>query len=141
MQSVHQCLVFFGTVISCTISPHHISNSSSFCYPEMFYMLICFFVSRLYLSDDRQDIYRTDIFYFNGFIVLRVTCANDNSHSRHKEIFQGCLQSKVIHSGHTLLYLLEPILLALNALLRFRSLTPCGAMSFNSVPIIGRQPC
>ncbi len=105
IQSRHQLLILFSGMITCTIFPHHVSNPGCFSNSKVFYMIVCFFVSSFYLSDDRQDIYRFDVGDFYGFVILRITYRNDNCHSRYEEILQECLQSKMILSGHTLLYL------------------------------------
>ena len=55
-------------MITCTILPHHISNSGSFSHSEVLYMIINMYISGSYLSDDRQNLYRFDIIYLYSFV-------------------------------------------------------------------------
>lgn len=74
-------------MVTCTIFPHHISDSSSFGNSEMFYVFIALFVSTLYLSNDRQNVYWVDMDDIDGFVALRITCMNGNGHSCCEEKF------------------------------------------------------
>ena len=53
IQSHHQLLILFRSMFTSTIFPHHISDSSSFSYSEMFYVAIAFCISSFYLSYNR----------------------------------------------------------------------------------------
>ena len=68
-------------MISCTILPHHIRDSCCFCYSEMLYVLIYILVTSLYLSNDRQYVYRLDVDDFYGFVALRITAKSSYGHS------------------------------------------------------------
>ncbi len=40
-------------MVTCSVFSHHIPNSCSFSYSQMFYMFVNLFISGFYLSDDR----------------------------------------------------------------------------------------
>ncbi len=82
IESHHQILIFFSTVITCTVLPHHISDSGSFSHSEVLYVFVALFVSYFYLSNDRQYVYWVDMDDIYGFVALSITCMNSNGHSR-----------------------------------------------------------
>ncbi len=47
----------------------------------MFYVLIYILVTSLYLSNDRQYVYRLDVDDFYGFVALRITAKSSYGHS------------------------------------------------------------
>lgn len=85
----HELLVFCWKVLSCSVLPHHISDSCSLSYSQMFYMAVCIFISCLYLSNDRQNIYRLDIVNLQCRIADGIRC--------------GCLYLTVTGLGSLLL--------------------------------------
>ena len=141
-------LIFFSTMITSTIFSHHISDSSSFSHSEMFYMFIAFFVPSIYLSDDRQDIYRSDIADFYGFVALRITCLNGNGHSCSEEEFNERSATVVVACSEMFLSGLHNcdclygfFRLCTKRFEGMRMRAACGETTVYHVPIYGRQPC
>ena len=48
IKSIHELLIFFGRVVTCTILPHHIRDYGRFWYSEMFYVFIYILISYFY---------------------------------------------------------------------------------------------
>jgi len=148
IESAHKLFVLFGAMISCTIFPHHIRDSCCFCYSEMLYVLIYILVTSLYLSNDRQYVYRLDVDDFYGFVALSITCMNGDGHS--------CCEEKFHESGAaTAAAFVEMFLSGLHrceclygsfrfCTERFQGMrmeAACGETTVYHVPIYGRQPC
>ena len=93
IEPIHELLIFFSTMITCTIFPHHISDSGSFSYSEMFYVFVCFLISWFDLSDDGQDIRRIEVDDLHWLIILRNrrNGRNSNGHSCDEEGFKDGL--------------------------------------------------
>lgn len=87
VEPTHKLFVFFSTVITCAIFPHHICDYSSFCYSEVFYMFVAWFISTFDLSNDRQYIYWVNMDDFYGFVALSITAKNGKGHSCQEEKF------------------------------------------------------
>lgn len=105
VKSVHQFLILFWAMITCSVFPHHISNSGSFSYSEMFYMFVYFFISCFYLSYNRQNVNGLEVNDFHRLIIL---CnwrdgRNDNCHSCQEEGFKDGLPAVLAAVGWMIL--------------------------------------
>ena len=70
IESIHKLLIFFSTMVTSSVFPHHISNSSSFCHSEVFYVIINLFISSLYLSYNRQNVNGLEVDDLHRLIIL-----------------------------------------------------------------------
>ena len=135
-------------MVTCTIFPHHISDSSSFGNSEMFYVFIALFVSTLYLSNDRQNVYWVDMDDIDGFVALRITCMNGNGHSCCEEKFHesgaataAAFVEMFLSGIHRCECLYRPFRFCTERFQGMRMEAACGETTVYHVPIYGRQPC